>query len=269
MDIDSEQLCAEPKTLKKMDVSVILASYNAALFVEKSVRQIQDVLDATIYNYELIFVDDRSTDDSVSVIKRLIAEKPNCFLYEHTVNRGRGAVVSEGFKKARGEIVGFIDLDLDNPAHYLFPMILGIQKGNADVMTARRIYYWKLNPYLFIRMLTSKAYSALSGTWLQTGLKDTETGCKFFRKEKILPLLEETKNDRWFWDTEIMVRAYYAGLKILEIPTLFIRDTHYSTVRILPDSLVYLYNLWRFRPVQRQLKKRFEAEKHGKAGLLN
>ena len=251
----------ESEMSQEIDVSVVLACYNAAFYVEESIRQIQNVLDATIYKYELIIVDDRSADNSVEIIKKLIAGNLNFFLYEHETNRGRGATVSEGLKTARGKIIGFIDLDLDNPARYIFSMILGIQNENADVTTARRVYFWKFNPYLFIRMLASKAYSAIAGAWFETGLKDTETGCKFFRREKILPLLEETKNDRWFWVTEIMVRAYYAGLKIVEIPTLFIRDTQYSTVQLIPDSLRYLYNLWRFWPIKRQLKAQFDTKK--------
>ena len=243
-----------------IDVSVILASYNAANYLEENFRQILNVLDATVYKYEIIFVDDKSADSTVQVIKQLIQGKPNCRLYEHTENLGRGATVCDGFKKARGDIIGFIDLDLDNPARYIFSMILGIKKGEADVATALRVYYFsKKNPYLLFRLLISKAYARIASLWMGTSLKDTETGCKFFKRDKLMTLMEETRDHGWFWDTEIMVRAYYHGYRIIEIPTLFIRDTNYSTVNLLPDSLRYLRQLWNFWPVKEQLKLRLQA----------
>lgn len=248
---------------EKVDVSIVLACYNAASYVVESVRQIEEVMDATIFSYELIFIDDKSGDDTISKIQDVIRGKKNRFLYVHANNLGRGKTVCDGFMRARGDIVGFIDLDLDNPARYIFSMISGIKYGGADVCTALRVYRWKFDFYFFIRLLASKSYAFLSRKWLGTGLKDTETGCKFFRKEKLLPLLGEVQDDKWFWDTEIMARAYYAGLKIVEIPTLFIRNTHVSTVHLLPDTCRYISSLIRFRGTKELLKKRNQCLPQG------
>ena len=87
---------------------------------------------------------------------------------------------------------------------------------------------------------------------LKLDLKDTETGCKFFNREKILPILEEIHDRHWFWDTEIMARAYIKGLKIIETPSIFIRKGFYTRVRIFRDSLVQFRNLARFK---RELNK--------------
>ncbi|OGW84234.1 MAG: hypothetical protein A2Z83_08105 [Omnitrophica bacterium GWA2_52_8] len=237
-----------------VDVSIVLACYNASSYAEESIRQIQAVMDATIYRYELIFVDDKSKDDTVAIVQKCIEGKDNCHLHLHDINIGRGKTVFDGFTKAQGTIVGFIDLDLDNPARYIPSMILGIRSGNADVCTALRVYQWKLNLYFLVRLICSKGYAFLSSRLLGTNLKDTETGCKFFRKEKIMPSMQESKSSGWFWDTEIMTRAYYADLKILEIPTLFIRNTHVSTVNLLPETLRYLKSLMKFLPVVKKLR---------------
>lgn len=87
-------------------------------------------------------------------------------------------------------------------------------------------------------------------------LNDTETGYKFFDRRKILPVLKKTRNPGWFWDTEIMTIAYYQGLKIEEIPVLFIRRfDKQSMVNIIPDTLDYFVNLCRFR---KRVKKAFK-----------
>ena len=241
----------------KIEISIILACYNASSYIEESVKQIQDVMDATVYHYELIFVDDKSKDDTVHKIRNLIKNKKNCHLYLHRTNCGRGKTVFDGFRKSKGEIIGFIDLDLDNPARYIFSMVLGIKKGDADICTAQRVYRWRYNPYFLIRILMSKVYAKLSSIWLQTGLKDTETGCKFFKKEKIISILKQTKSRGWFWDTEVMTRAHYAGLKIIEVPTLFVRNTKVSTVTLLPDVMKYLYHLIQFGSVNRELRNKW------------
>ena len=253
----SDQILSPVTGQRKIDVSIILACYNAASYVEESFKQIEDVLKATIYCYELIFVDDKSNDATVSIVKKLIQGKDYCRLYVHEINQGRGKTVHNGLMKARGEIIGFIDLDLDNPARYMTSMILGIRNNRADVCTALRVYRWKFNLYFFIRLLLSKGYAKLSSALLQTYLKDTETGCKFFRRDKIIPILEQTQEHGWFWDTELMTRAYYGGLVIREIPTLFIRNTFVSTVDLLPETFKYLYALFHFLPVKNKLRRQW------------
>lgn len=244
------------------EVSIVIACYNAEKFLEDSVAQIRMVMDATVFPYELIFVDDKSADRTAAIIRRLIAGHENCFLVQHRTNHGRGKTVHDGIKRARGEIVGFIDIDLDNPARYIFSMILGIRNGHADVCTAYRIYQRRIGLYFIVRMILSRGYARLSSLVLGTGLKDTETGCKFFLRKKIIPVLNEVENRGWFWDTEIMTRAYYHGLKIIEIPTLFIRNTRVTTVRLLPETIRYLASLLRFIPVTNRLRRlRLAAEK--------
>ena len=83
---------------------------------------------------------------------------------------------------------------------------------------------------------------------LDLKFKDTEAGYKFFNRKKILPILEKTKDKHWFFDTEIVARSYWSGLKIKEIPVLFIRrNDKASTVRLIPDTYAYLKALWNFK----------------------
>jgi glycosyltransferase AglD len=93
----------------------------------------------------------------------------------------------------------------------------------------------------------SRGYNALMRWWLNVPLMDTEAGCKFFRRESILPILDRVVDQRWFWDTEIMVHAHAAGLRMIEIPALFERRADkISSVKILRDSLRHFGNLVRF-----------------------
>jgi hypothetical protein len=238
----------------RVDLSLVIACYNEEFELEDSVRQVIEILDNTRWTYEIIFVDDCSRDRTREIIDRLLityrAKNFRKIFHEH--NTGRGRAVTDGFRIAIGEVIGYIDIDLEVHARYIPTMLLAIEHG-VDVATAHRIY--KVQPRLFHRFVLSQGYVWLMRRLLGVHLQDTETGYKFFKREKIWPVLDQTKDEHWFWDTEIMVRALLAGLRINEIPCLFIRRyDKQSTVNVFKDSWEYLTHLWHFRRVVRQLR---------------
>jgi hypothetical protein len=172
----------------------------------------------------------------------------------HGQNVGRGGTVTDGILAARGRIVGYFDIDLEVQALYILPCLLAIDAG-YDVATAHRVYkfYWRS----LDRYVLSKGYRWLMRKLLHLPLQDTETGFKFFRRDAIMPVLQQTEDRGWFWDTEIMARAYHAGLRIIEIPALFVRRfDKQSSLNPLRDSLEYLVKLWRFRPTVTRLRNK-------------
>jgi glycosyltransferase involved in cell wall biosynthesis len=238
------------------DLTLVVACYNEEPLLEQSMSETFQVLDLLRLTCEVIFVDDASRDRTREMIDRIIAAHPGRLLrkIEHARNQGRGATVTDGIRAARGRLVGFIDIDLEVHARYIPTCVLALEEGH-DVATALRVYkfYWRSVD----RWVLSKGYRALSRLALGTPLQDTETGFKFFRRDVILPILDETQDRGWFWDTEVMVRAYYAGLRIIEIPALFVRRfDKASTLNPLSDAVDYFGKLWRFRPVAARLKER-------------
>jgi glycosyltransferase AglD len=239
-----------------LDLSIVVACYNAASCLERNFYAIKEVLDNTCYKYEMILIDDKSKDATAMIIRNLKKENPGIELIFHKKNCGRGKTVYDGFRRSKGRIIGFIDIDLDNPARYIYPLVLQIDKNRADVCTAKRVYMLKPDFYLIARWIASRSYSFLVRRLLKVKLQDTETGCKFFLREKIMPVLKEVKSRGWFWDTEIMVRSYLRPLRILEIPTLFVRDSYQSTVKLAPDAVRYFLNLWSFRKRMKLLREK-------------
>ncbi len=249
---------------RPVDISIIIACYNERPVLSDSVARIVDIMNQTRYagSYELIFVDDVSKDGTVEIIQELISKyRPACLrLIRHSHNTGRGRAVMDGFEAAQGRIIGFLDIDLETPAHYIPLALLEIERG-AEVVTAQRIYkfLWRT----FYRQVLSMGYHKLVGAVLRLPLKDTEVGFKFFNRARALPVLLECKNPGWFWDTEVMTRSYYAGLKIVEIPTLFIkRYDKQSSVRLFHDSLEYFFKLRRFRLEARRLAAEYLEQGH-------
>jgi glycosyltransferase involved in cell wall biosynthesis len=197
--------------------------------------------------YEVLLVDDVSRDRTRELLTELATRhvERNLRVLLHERNLGRGATVTDGFRAARGEIAGYLDVDLEVHCRYIPSLVRAIEQG-ADVATVRRIYAFQ--PSSLDRYLMSRGYSWLVRRLLHVPLHDTETGFKFFRRERLLPILDEIEDPGWFWDTEFMVRALRRGLRIEEIPGAYLRRADKrSTVRGLADSLAYFRKLLAFR----------------------
>jgi len=228
-------------------LSVVLACYNEEEILASSFAEIHEELEGLGRPYEIVFVDDVSRDRTREIIRGLVADHPRVRtqVILHETNRGRGATVTDGFRAARGDIAGFLDVDLEVHARYIPSLVRAIEKG-ADVATVRRIYAFQLRS--LDRYVMSRGYSYLVRRMLGTSLHDTETGYKFFRREALLPVLDEIRDPGWFWDTEFMLRAERRGLRIAEVPGAYIRRfDKTSTVRGLRDSARYFGKLLSFR----------------------
>jgi len=229
--------------MNKYDVSLVLACYNEQEIFNDSVKRIINTLDKTDYTYEIIFVEDKSQDNTVELIKKALKKYPrhNLKAYFHQENQGRGQTVVDGFKKSKGRIVGFIDIDLETGEWYLPKFLSEIDNG-ADVTNSWRIYdfsFWALPRYF-----ASKGYVLLRRLLLGLPFEDTEGGYKFFKRTKLMPMLAKAKHKGWFFDTEIMALCHKYKLKVKEIPVAFVRrQEKTSTVRLIPDSIKYLKDL--------------------------
>lgn len=234
--------------MRRVDVSLILPCYNESGLFAESVSRIRGVMEHSKFSYEIIFVDDKSHDETPSLIRAVCAGYPKLRAVFHTKNCGRGQSVKDGIHIARGKVVGYIDIDCEVSPVYIPSMVALILMRHADVVIGRRFY--RSSPRAIVREVLSRGYQWLSDCLIGTGRLDTESGYKFFNRKKIIPLLKHTKHRGWFWDTEIMVYARRARLMIKEVPVLFLRRfDKTSSVRIIPDTIDYLIHLYRFRRV--------------------
>ena len=228
-------------------VSLVIACYNEEETLATSFAEILDTLRELSRPYEVIFVDDVSRDGTREILKDIVARHPDVDIKVilHEKNRGRGATVTDGFRAARGEIAGFLDVDLEVHSRYIPSLVRAIERG-SDVATVRRIYAFQIGS--LDRYVMSRGYSYLVRRLLDVNIRDTETGYKFFRRDALLPVLDEIADPGWFWDTEFMVRAARRGLRITEVPGAYIRRRDKtSTVSGVRDSFRYFGKLLEFR----------------------
>src|SRR5262249_22108419 len=119
--------------------------------------------------------------------------------------------------EAKGDIVVFMDVDLASDLHYLGRLVDEVRKG-AAIAVGSRYAPGARSERTIIRDSFSRAFNWLVREMLGSAIHDHQCGFKAFRKSLVLPLMDEIENGKWFWDTELLVRAQRKGLKVVEVP---------------------------------------------------
>lgn len=234
--------------MSKVDVTLILPCFNEEKIILESLKKIVRVLKDTKFSWEIICIDDGSIDKTLKNLKKFSKIEKNISVISNRVNLGRGGSVIVGISMAKGGIVGFIDSDLEVSPVYIPEFVRQVKDGAVLAIGNRRYNETILTLH---RWILSKLYTVIVKNFFGMNISDTEAGYKFFNKSKILPVIKTIQNKRWFFDTELVARSYWANLAIVEVPVLLIRRTDKQTsVKFLRDSADYLISLWKLKKGQ-------------------
>lgn len=200
-------------------VSVVVPIYNEEETIVTLHRELVKVLKQTGFPYELIFVDDGSTDRSLEIMRSL---KPVRVL-SHAANRGQVAALDTGIAHAKGDVTVFIDADLQNDPKEIPLLLRKIDEGYGAVIGLRqgRNERWT-------RMLFSRLANAGAAWLLNLPLKDFGCGLKAYRSVHI-------RDFRHFGETQVFLPAvaHMRGAKVVHVPVTFNqRAAGFSKVRI-------------------------------------
>jgi len=220
-----------------VELSLVIPCYNDAGYLAESTSRIIRALDEQGIRFEMIFVEDYSADHTRALIEELVAADSRCRAVYHEVNRGRGSSFRSGAMIARGQIVGFADIDLEVHERFIADMVQAVRRG-ADVATGWRRIKLSLRPYDLVRHAMSIGYASLYRQLLRLPTRDPETGFKFFRKAALQELLQHATASGWFFDSEVMAYSTLLGLRLEEVPCEFIRRADKrSSVRLVRSTI--------------------------------
>jgi len=227
-------------------VSVVFPAYNEADALEAAVEKVIQALNEFTQSYEIIIAEDGSTDGTAKLATAL-AEKYSFVKHIHGEKRlGRGAALKNAFKQSHGEVLVYMDLDLATDLIHLESLVDAVESEGYEFATGSRMLSESNVERSGTRHLASKTYNFMVRALLGSKVKDHQCGFKAFRREPLLQLLDEVGASHWFWDTELLVRAYRRGYKIKEIPVSWTGGRE-TKVRLLEDSLNMgwqIFSLW-------------------------
>lgn len=234
-----------------MKFSLILPFYNEKEIIADTVRTLSAFLSAQFDDYELIAVDDGSTDGSAALVEALAL--PNVRVIRYEKNRGKGCAVRTGMLAAGGDIAMFLDADLAYGTAVIGQGVqLLLDHPDKDLVIGSRVLHPEgYSGYTWIRRVASKAYIRVLN--LVGGLKqsDSQCGCKLFRGEAIRGIFSRMQTDGFAFDFEAILLAGKLGYSILEMPVKIINHRQ-SKIRLFRDAIQMLGEL-------RKIKRRVAA----------
>ncbi len=191
------------------NISLFFPCYNEEDNIETTVKKALDVLRSLTDTFEIIVVDDGSSDQTEKIVRSLIKEEKRIKLIQHPRNRGYGAVLRTGLKNARYELICFTDADGQFDFSQIKKMLPLI--NDSDVV----IGYRKKRRDSFHRLVNAKIYGLVIRLFFGLKVKDVDCGFKLFQKKVIDDI--EIESQGALASAEILVKIKSKGYRIMEI----------------------------------------------------
>jgi dolichol-phosphate mannosyltransferase len=189
-------------------LSLVLPAYNEEAGIARAIAEADDALNQLTGRYEILVIDDGSTDQTAAVAAAAAAERPCVRVLRHDRNRGYGAALRTGFEAARCDRVAFTDADCQFDLSDLGRLLpLTVAAPVAVGYRARRQDPWR-------RRFMSWGYNVLVRALLGTRVRDVDCALKVFRRAALAQLLPEARG--YFVNTEMLSRARQLGFAVAE-----------------------------------------------------
>jgi len=229
------------------EITIIIPAYNEEYIIENTIQRVIKEFD-TKYSFSLCVANDGSTDKTAEIVKKISEQDKRVILSSLEKNQGRGAALTKALLNCNTKYAIYFDADLQIELSLFSKIIESLRNGNDIAIGSKHHPEAKIK-YPLSRRIASKGYAFLAKIFLKCPTKDYQCGFKGFNAESIKKIIYSVKQKGWCWDTEIIVKAHWAGLKIEEIPANVI--TVYGRT-----SKVYL-----FRDIKRMAKGLLEIYK--------
>ena len=221
-------------------ISIILPALNEEGNIGAAVNDIQSYFNSRDEKYEIIVINDGSTDSTGEIAEGLAKENGSIRVVHHPTNKGYGSALKKGFEISKYKYVFFTDSDRQFDIKGLDILLPLIKTDAVEIIIGYRLK--RQDP--FIRRFLSWGYNTLVGCLFDLNVKDIDCAFKIFRKDIFSKIEIESKN--FFVNTEVLAKAMYFGFNVLEVGVPhFPRTAGKTTVSFkhIPMTLIELYRI--------------------------
>lgn len=169
--------------MSKMNLSIVIPLLNEEETLSLLYSKLVEVLESNNFSFEIIFIDDGSTDDSYRVLEKLHEKDSRVKVVQFRRNFGKAAAISAGFEKAKGEVVFTMDADLQDNPKEIPRFVKMIDEGYDLVSGWRKKRYDPLS-----KTLPSKIFNKVVSVITDLKIHDINCGFKAYRREVIIDL---------------------------------------------------------------------------------
>ncbi|GAA4705416.1 bifunctional glycosyltransferase family 2/GtrA family protein [Nocardioides conyzicola] len=216
-------------------LEVVIPVYNEERDLAASVLGVRRYLASLPWTFRVTIADNASTDGT-AVIARRLAHTYDDVRVVHLAEKGRGRALKRVWSGSDATVLVYMDVDLSTDLKALLPLVAPLISGHSDLAIGTRLGHGSRVQRGPKRELISRGYNLLLRGTLRAHFTDAQCGFKAIRADvarEVLPLVED---NAWFFDTELLVLAERAGLRIHEVPVDWVDDPD-STVDIVRTAI--------------------------------
>ncbi|MCW2649260.1 MAG: sugar translocase [Mycobacterium sp.] len=225
-------------------IDIVIPVYNEEDDLPRSVRRLHQFLRTEVpYRARITIADNASTDRTLAVAHDLADELPDVGVI-HLEVKGRGGALQAAWLRSSAVVVAYMDVDLSTDLSALMPLVAPLISGHSDIAIGSRLAASARVIRGPKREFVSRGYNFLLRSMLGARFSDAQCGFKAVRADvarRLLPLVADTG---WFFDTELLVIAERAGLRIHEVPVDWVDDPD-SRVDVIGTAIEDLKGCWR------------------------
>lgn len=236
-------------------ISVFYPMWNEEDHIERALDAgrracVRLIADGEVNDYELIVVDDASTDATAEIADRIAAADPRVRVVHHPRNRKLGGALKSGFAAARGDLVLYTDADLPFDMHELSKALRLMREYEADMISA---YRFDRTGEGNLRAVYTFFYNLLIRSWFGVKARDINFAFKLMRREVLDRI--ELRSEGSFIDAELFIRASRSGFQILQFGVdYFPRTRGTSTLSSMGVITTILREMWTLRTELREVR---------------
>ena len=217
-------------------VEIVVPVHNEEAVLRESVERLHEHLrNGFPFSARILIADNASTDRTLAIARRLAGELPEVSVM-HLREKGRGRALRAAWLGSPAEVVCYMDVDLSTDLRALLPLVAPLMSGHSDVAIGTRLANGAHVTRGAKRELISRAYNRVLRASLRARFSDAQCGFKALRSNVARALLPAVRDDGWFFDTELLVLAQRAGMRIHEVPVDWVEDRD-SRVDIVPTAI--------------------------------
>jgi putative flippase GtrA len=234
-------------------VDVVVPVHNEERVLAQSIHRLYRFLSGGLpFAWRIVIADNASTDRTADIATALAGELPGV---EHLrlPRKGRGRALRAAWSSSGADVVAYMDVDLSTDLRALLPLVAPLVSGHSDVAIGTRLAHGSHVVRGAKRELISRTYNQILRFTLRAHFSDAQCGFKAVRGDVARTLLPEIRDDGWFFDTELLMLAQRAGLRIHEVPVDWVDDpdSRVAIVRTALDDLKGVARLLLATPVAR------------------
>lgn len=230
-------------------LDVVIPVYNEEVDLEPSIARLREfLLQNCPYRWQIIIADNASTDATPDIAKQLAQHWPGQVSHLRLPDKGRGRALRQAWLESEADVACYMDVDLSTDLNHLMPLVEPLMNGEKHVAIGSRLLPdSEVIDRPLLREFTSRVYNIL--IWLMfpgRSFVDAQCGFKAVSREAIRVLVPQVKDQAWFFDSELLLRAEAAGYSIHQEPVRWVDDPA-STVNVADTAWKDIKGLVRVR----------------------